>query len=112
MTHLLCAHANRIFNGDCFAKSRKRENVNARMAVAVILRDKNFYTLAQIGKIFNLNHDMVFYYQKKHVELMKFNKEYRTLFNLLINYSQERISLKEGYCNYITFAVVRISKSQ
>jgi len=109
MIELICAQANRIFNGDCFSKSRKRENVNARIAISVILRDKKFYTLQTIASLFDLNHEMVLYYQKKHDELIKFNREYRILYDSLINYSKEKTPLKHGFCNHSKFELRTIS---
>ena len=109
--YLLCIQSNKVFQGDCFEKSRKRENVNARMAVCVILNEKKFYTLQKIASLFNLNHEMVLYYQKKHNDLIKFNREYRILFNTLKNIIEDKGIIKHGFCHQITFSINRISKS-
>lgn len=99
MNHLkLCQKANEIFQGDCFERKRIRRNVDARIAVSVILRNRKYYTFQKIGDVFGVHHDHVIYYQKKHQDLMLFDSTYRNRFNQLYEIAEGIFSKNKGMC--------------
>ncbi|MDI9256352.1 hypothetical protein [Flavobacterium sedimenticola] len=99
MNHLaLCQKANEIFQGNCFEKKRIRKNVDARIAVSVILRSRKYYTFQKIGNVFGVHHDHVIYYQKKHKDLMLFDSAYRNKFNELHEIAEGLFTKDDGIC--------------
>ena len=56
-------------------KRRERHLVNKRMFLFKLLKKKGF-TVAEIGRLFNLHHSTIIYGIKKHEELLKLNDVY------------------------------------
>lgn len=99
MNHIeLCHKANEIFEGNCFERKRNRKNVDARIAVSVILRSRKYYTFQKIGNVFGVHHDHVIYYQKKFRDLMLYDAIFREKYNRLLQIAEGIISNDKGMC--------------
>jgi len=73
---------NKIFNADILAKSRKQNNVFAKIAYAKIMRLKG-KKLQAIGNEIGKTHDTIIYYCIQHDQLYKFDRDYKIMFNQL-----------------------------
>jgi len=75
---------NKIFNADLMAKSRKQNNVFARIAYSKTQRNQG-RTLQSIGEEIGKGHDTIIYYCIQHEQLYKFDQDYKIRFNQLTN---------------------------
>ncbi|MBA4155051.1 MAG: hypothetical protein C0512_11990 [Flavobacterium sp.] len=103
----LCAEANKIFKADCFDKSRLRNNVDCRIAISVILRQRRYYTYKKIGDVFGVKHDHILFYEKKHKILMQYTHDYRNKYLSLLALFEPHIVAKESYCRQVKFTIIR-----
>lgn len=83
MKEFIINKVNRIFNCDVLAKSRKKANVNGRVAFTAYLKKYTELNCGEIGKIFNKKHCMIYRYLENHEYFYKYDKEYRKMFDEL-----------------------------
>jgi len=71
--------AEKVYGVDPLDRTGTRDNSRARAAVAIQLVQES-ETYHRIGFFFSKNHCTIAYYIKQHPTLMKFDKEYKTLY--------------------------------
>lgn len=67
------------FRGDALSKSRKMENVYARQALSVYLRELGF-VFSEIGKLTGFDHANIIHLTKKHEYDILYDKNYKSKF--------------------------------
>lgn len=72
--------AEKVYGVDPLDRAGTRDNSWARAAVAIQLVQEA-ETYHKIGFFFSKNHSSIYYYIKQHPSLMKFDKEYKTLYH-------------------------------
>jgi hypothetical protein len=73
---------NATFNCSVLSESRKRENINGRMAFATVMRSKG-YTLQRIGDAINKDHATILHYEKNMKHFLKSDNSLREKYNLV-----------------------------
>jgi hypothetical protein len=68
-----------------FGKTRKREIVNARRIIAVILRKELFMKYQAIAAFLKKNHAGIILYLKQHESFIQYDREYKKLFGVISN---------------------------
>lgn len=103
--------SNDCFGADAFLKSRKRQNVFARQAISVYLRDLGFaYT--DIAEFLGFDHTNIIYLYGKHSDDIKYTPSYREAFNKFVDMvGKNQISGNEPlYCYSQPFNYFGIKK--
>ena len=95
MKEIIINQVNRIFSCNTLSTSRKRDNVNGRIASSFYLRYVEKLSLEKIGEIINKNHSSVIHYLKQHESLCLYDKEYKRLYSKLTKIE----SPKQWLCN-------------
>lgn len=91
MGERLIREANNVFGCNLLLVSRKRNNVDGRVAVSYYLRIYYKMTFQKIGALFGKEHGIIMHYVRLHKTLYKYNMEYRTKYNQMTmthNYSR------------------------
>ena len=70
---------NYCFKGDALSRSRVLQNVYARQALSVYIRELGFVFI-DIGKMLGFDHANILYLTKKHNHEMMYNREYKIKF--------------------------------
>jgi hypothetical protein len=70
---------------EIFSKNRKRDIVNARRIIAVILRKELFMKYQAIGAFLKKNHAGIILYLKQHDAFLQYDQEYKKLFGIISN---------------------------
>ena len=73
---------NKVFSTDLMTQSRKRNNVNARMTFAYLLKQKG-YNWPQIGGFMNRDHSTVIYYVKRLKPCIKTDRLFKNYFDII-----------------------------
>ena len=73
---------NDTFNCNIMSSSRRRENINGRMAFAVIMRSKG-HTLHKVGNAINKDHATILHYEKNMKHFLKADNNLREKYNLV-----------------------------
>ena len=68
-----------------FGKTRKREVVNARRMIAVILRKELFMKYQAIGSFLKKNHAGIMLYLTQHENFIQYDQKYKALFGVISN---------------------------
>ena len=101
---LLIQKTNRHFGIDITQKTRVRNYVYCRYAIAKIFREHGL-RLEKIGNLINMHHTTVVYAIKEHDKLIKYD-DYKTKYDAIKkNFPIEN----QKYCSETTFQVIKFS---
>lgn len=87
MTEIIIPEINKIFQCDIMASNRKQNNVDGRIAFSQFMRINSDLSLQKIGNEINKDHSTIIHHLKTHIQLMRFNKEYREKYKQIGLYS-------------------------
>lgn len=99
MEEIMIPQVNRVFSCDVKKKSRLRTHVFGRIAISNYLRYNSKMTLMEIGNLIEKDHVMIIYYLKTHIQLYKYDLDYRLKYDRL----KEPIINKRWICNQCTY---------
>ena len=93
-SNFLIKQASLVYGCNPLEKISKRNHVFSRAAIAVQLRDSGI-TFQEIGEILNRDHTTIMFGVQKHVDNMKFDKNYRSLYNEFLKNINKPINKEE-----------------
>jgi hypothetical protein len=94
-------NASKVYDTNPLVKTRKRYTVWCRVAIAKILHNED-NTLVSIARFIKKDHATIIHYMKIHDALMKYDKEYRQLFEKFKLVLGDRKNNKDYLLNAIT----------
>lgn len=99
-----------VYRANPYDRGGTRPKVWARMAIAVILL-KEKYSYSSIAREFKMKHATVFHYEHNHEQMMKYDVEYRNLFQEFIEGVNLRKMKNTDYLEAL-IKVNQLNKSQ
>jgi len=99
MKEIIINQVDRVFKCDTLSYSRKRENVNGRIATSFYLRSVEKLSLKKIANQLKRDHSSVIHYIKQHDSLYLYDKKYKGLYDKLTKTE----STKQLLCNQCVY---------
>jgi len=115
--------ASDIFGGDPDSKTRKRECVDARIAITAYILNKQKrkeepkkYNLTELGEAFaaKIHHATIIHYYKLHNSLIQSNRDYRLKYLQFVSIlksidKKNEEEMPKTICNTTTFAISKVN---